>query len=361
MNTAFYDVALDSIRYSVVWEGHQALRTALAIGPEDHVLAITSAGCNVLNTLLAQPRTVTAVDVNPVQNRLLRFKTQVIRHHAYTTYRGVLGLDGPGAVEKSVREVLPTLSASDRSFWKSFFAGHPSGLLTAGRLEQYVHGFFSTLPTEFQEALVALTQCETLEAQAALFNTMLDVPDFSHRFITYFDDRNLSKGRDPKLYQYAQKNSGELFYQRLKAFVQHHLVKDNFHFLFFFFGLSRLTDEVLPPCYQEAHYSTLRASLDRLRIVTDEAVRYLLSEEGESITKAGLSNIFEYTSQQDFEQSIRALASRTGGLHLAFWNLLNEQGNQRSFDGWREDQLSASLLQQETCFYFGSIRVFTLP
>ncbi len=95
MNTAFYDVSLDSIRYSVVWEGHQALRTALAIGPEDHVLAITSAGCNVLNSLLAQPRTVTAVDVNPVQNRLLKFKTEVIVIIPMWYTGRVLGLTDP--------------------------------------------------------------------------------------------------------------------------------------------------------------------------------------------------------------------------------------------------------------------------
>ena len=361
MNTAFYDLALDSIRYSIVWEGHQVLCSALAIGPEDHVLVITSAGCNVLNTLLAQPRMVTAVDVNPVQNRLLKLKTQLIRHHPYALYRGVLGLDGPSAVEQSVYELLPTLSDVDRSFWQSFFAEHPSGLLTSGRLERYVHGFFGTLPSKFQAALITLTQCETLEAQATLFNTTLDVPDFSHRFITYFSDRNLSKGRDPKLYQYAQKSSGELFYQRLKTFVQQHLLSGNFHFLFFFFGLSQLTDEVLPPCYREAHYGTLRASLDRLRIVTDEAISYLLSEEGASITKAGLSNIFEYTSQRNFKQSIQALAARPGELRLVFWNLLNDQGSGPSFARWRDNQLSASLLQQETCFYFGSTHVFILP
>ena len=361
MNTAFYNVALDSIRYSVVWENHQTLRTALVISPEDHVLVITSAGCNVLNTLLSQPRAVTAVDMNPVQNRLLKLKIEIIRHHSYALYRGVLGLDGPNMVEKSVDELLPTLTDSDRSFWKHFFTEHPSGLLTAGRLEQYLHGFYETLPSKFQEALVSLIQCPTVEAQAEWFSTTLDVPDFYDRFITYFDDRNLSKGRDPRLYQYVRESSGALFYQRLKAFVQQHPLTNNFHFLFFFFGLRRLTDQALPPCYQEAHYLSLRASLDRLQIVTDEAISYLLSDAGTSITKAGLSNIFEYTSHHDFGRSIQALANREGGFRLVFWNLLNKQGSDRRFDQWRESQLDASLLQQETCFYFGSIRVFTLP
>lgn len=50
MKTAFYEVALDQIRYSLVWEGHQALRTALHFSADDHALVISSAGCNALNT-----------------------------------------------------------------------------------------------------------------------------------------------------------------------------------------------------------------------------------------------------------------------------------------------------------------------
>ena len=360
MTTTFRDVALDEIRYSVVWENAHNLRTALDIQPDDHVLAITSAGCNVLNLLLANPRKVTAVDINPTQNHLLSLKTQVIRQHPYLAYRGILGLDGPKAVQAALAKVLPTLPTADCVFWKAFFAEHPGGALTSGRLERYLHGFYDTLAPELQAALVTLTHCKTLETQASFFRTTLDVPGFSEAFITYFDHQNLSKGRDPKLYQYAQESSGEVFYQRLKTFVQQHLVRHNFHFLFFFFGLQHLTDDVLPPCYREENYEALRTSLNRLEIVTAEAVSYLLSKEGASVTKAGLSNVFEYTSHSDFEQAMEALASREKSLRLAFWNLLNDQGNESGFDRWREDALSAALIKEETCFYFGAIQVFVM-
>ena len=357
MTTTFRDVALDEIRYSLVWENTQNLVAALDIQPNDHVLAITSAGCNVLNLLLTHPRQVTAVDINPTQNRLLWLKTQVIRQHPYAVYRGILGLDGPEAVPAALAEVLPTLSTSDCVFWKAFFAEHPEGALACGRLERYLHGFYATLAPEFQAALVALVRCETIEAQASFFNANLDVPGFSEAFITYFDHQNLSKGRDPKLYQYAQESSGQIFYQRLKAYVQQHLVRHNFHFLFFFFGLEHPSDEVLPPCYREENYEALRTSLDRLEIVTDEAMGYLQSKEGASVTKAGLSNIFEYTSQPDFKQAMEALAFRDKGLRLVFWTLLNDQGNESDFDRWREDALAAALIKQETCFYFSAILV----
>ena len=65
MNSEFQNVALDQLRYSLVWEGSATLYRALDIQPDDHVLVITGAGCNVLNTLLQAPRQVTAIDLNP--------------------------------------------------------------------------------------------------------------------------------------------------------------------------------------------------------------------------------------------------------------------------------------------------------
>ncbi len=361
MNTPFYQVALDRIRYAVVWESYQNVYTALDIRTEDHVLVITSAGCNVLNTLLAKPKKVTAVDINPVQNRLLWLKTHVIQQHPYTVYRGMLGLDGPDAVRKAAAMILTTLPEKECAFWQSFFAVHPGGVLSSGRLEKYLHHFYDTLPPAFQAALITLTECNTLEAQVSFFKAQLDVPGFYKPFMAYFNNQNLSRGRDLKLYQYAQKSGGEVFYERLKTFIQHHPIQNNFHFLFFFFGLHRLRDEILPPCYREENYEALRSSLDRLRIVTAEVVAYLLSEEGQSINKAGLSNIFEYISHAEFKQSIQAIASGKGSIRFVFWNLLNNQGGENFFEAWRADELSDALIGQETCFYFDSIRVFCMP
>lgn len=366
MKTAFYEVALDQIRYSLVWEGHQALHTALNFTANDHALVITSAGCNVLNTLLTPARQVTAIDVNPFQNRLLQFKTRIICEHPYGVYRGVLGLDGPVAVATAAAAVLPVLPPPDRSFWTAFFTMNPGGLLMAGRLEQYLHGFYEVLSPKLQTALVELTRCASVEGQASFFDKILDVPAFSDRFVRYFNNRNLSQGRDSKLYAYAPEQGGEVFYQRLKAFVRRQLVRENFHFWFFFFGLHRLNGVVLPPCYREENYYPLRAALPKLAVVTAEAVDYLLSEEGASVTKAGLSNIFEYTSLDNFREAIQDLASRAGKpqagqpLRLAFWNLLNDQGHGCDFDPWRDEASSALAMEQETCFYFGSIRVFLM-
>ncbi|HET9425547.1 MAG TPA: BtaA family protein [Gemmatimonadaceae bacterium] len=69
--------------YNTCWEDPAVDRRALSLGSDDVVLAITSAGCNVLDYLLDGPRRVIAVDVNPRQTALLELKVAAIRALPY--------------------------------------------------------------------------------------------------------------------------------------------------------------------------------------------------------------------------------------------------------------------------------------
>jgi S-adenosylmethionine-diacylglycerol 3-amino-3-carboxypropyl transferase len=363
MNSEFQHVALDELRYSLVWEGHATLYRALDIQPTDHVLVIAGAGCNVLNTLLQGPSQVTAIDLNPEQNRLLRLKCHVIQQHEYDVFRGLLGLAGPAAVAAAWAAVRPGLPVGEQEFWAAFFARHPGGLLGAGRLETYVNAFLGTLAPVLQEQLRQLLHCASVAGQQAYFQAVVDAPDsaFRQQFIAYFDAANLSKGRDPRLFRYAQQSGGALFYQRLQQHLGRELLRDNFFSRFFFFGPAELPDTVLPPCYQRRHYATLRARLPRLQQVTGEATAYLLSAAGQSVTKASLSNIFEYVSGAEFEQVCQQLSQQLSQqqrqLRLVFWNLLQVQAPTPTDAVPLLAGLSQELSAQEACFYFDSVRV----
>lgn len=358
LNSEFYNVALDQLRYSLVWEDSSTLHAALSIEPTDHVLAITSAGCNVLNALLASPAQVTAIDLNPVQNQLLLLKAELIRHHEHATLRGLLGLDGPGGVATAWLAAAPALPAAMRDYWGPFFAAHPAGILTAGKLERYLTGFLPTLPAGLQQKLRQLVAFDTVAAQRDFFAAELESTDFEARFVTYFDEANLSQGRDPALFKYALESGGQTFYARLKKALGTKLMRDNFFFRFFFFGPLGLSETMLPPCYQAGHHARLRQQLPKLRVVIGEAVGYLTSAAGRTITKASLSNIFEYTSPEEFQRVSHGLFPAGGRpLRLVYWNLLQNQGD------WGPDPLplngaaSAQLSQDDACFFFRNVRV----
>ncbi|MFD2784513.1 DUF3419 family protein [Hymenobacter rubripertinctus] len=358
MDSEFNRVALDQIRYSLVWEDSRTLAAALRPEPADHLLIITSAGCNVLNALLLNPATVTAIDLNPVQNQLLEFKCHLIRHYGPGILRGLLGLNGPRGVARAWREIEAVLPADLRDYWQPFFAANPAGLLPAGRLERYVTGFLPTLPPTLREKVRQLLRFDTVAAQAAFFAAELASSTFPEHFIAYFDDANLSQGRDPALFKYAAESGGAAFYARLRAQLATQLVRDNFFFRFFFFGPEGLPEAVLPPCYQRRHHARLRELLPRLTLVTGEATQYLRTPAGRHISKASLSNIFEYTSPAEFGAVVGQLFPNAARpLRLVYWNLLQNQGATPAETPLLDQPQSARLSAADACFYFRNVRV----
>jgi S-adenosylmethionine-diacylglycerol 3-amino-3-carboxypropyl transferase len=357
MHSEFAQIPLDRLRYGLVWEDHRTLYRALDLGADDHALIITSAGCNALNALLAGPRQVTAIDLNPVQNQLLHLKAHVVAHHPPAVLRGLLGLDGPAAVAAATAALRATLPAAAYECWATYLAQHPTGLLLAGQLEGYVTGFLPTLPAEDQARLRHLLTFDEVPTQLAYFEAELNQPGFRTRFIDYFDAANLSKGRDPRLFRYAAEAGGATFFGRLRRQLGQQLAQDNFFFRFLFFGPENLPERILPPCYQAAHHARLRARLGRLHLVTGEATEFLLSEAGQSVTKASLSNIFEYVSPAEFGRVSRALGQRAQPLRAVFWNLLQAQATRRTATVPLLAAASENLGAADGCFYFGGVRV----
>lgn len=359
MNSEFARLALDQVRYSLVWEDSRTLHAALAIGPSDHVLVVTSAGCNVLNALLAGPRQVTAIDLNPVQNSLLRLKCHLIAHHEPEVLRALMGFDGPAPVARAWELVAASLPVELRVVWEPFFAAHPAGLLPAGRLEGYVTAFVPTLPAEMQAKLRQLLAFESVATQRDFFAAELDGPAFQAAFVAYFDAANLSRGRDAALLRYAPESGGATFYARLRQLIATKLVRDNFFFRFFFFGPQGLPEALLPPCYQRRNHGRLRRLLPRLRLTIGEAVAYLSTAPGRTVTKASLSNIFEYASPAEFGRVCAGLQASPGQpLRLLYWNLLQDQYYPAGPAG---EALSAAaqarLVREDGCFFFRNVRV----
>lgn len=371
MNSAFVDVAPDRLRYSLVWEDSHTLYEALDLQPDDRALVITSAGCNALNILLKTRATVTAIDLNPVQNNLLLLKKHVILHHDYRVFFWFMGFNGPSGTMSAWREVRKTLPVEQLRYWTPFFTYRPGirmvmnrssflvnrsdGLLTDGKLETYIRDFRATLDYAMQKKLWQLIGFTNVERQRDFFLNEFDNSPFKVRFIDYFDEANLSKGRDPALFTYAPESGGAAFYNRLLQQVSTVLVRNNFFLTFFLFGPQTTRQHVWPPCYQKANYSALRAALNRLTVVDGEAIDYLLSAEGQTINKASLSNIFEYASRDEFRRVCQLLHERGHPLRFVFWNLLQEQGAFLEEDGWHNVPIRGQA-SPTSCFYFRSVR-----
>ncbi|MBC8109471.1 MAG: DUF3419 family protein [Verrucomicrobia bacterium] len=352
MHSEFSQVNLDLIRYSLVWEDGFTVLNSLRLKPEDKVLVISSAGTNVLNTLLQPVNQVVAIDINPLQNQLLLFQMHVIKNHVYEDFKNILGLGGEVGVKNAFSEIKSTLPTHLVSFWEQFFCLHPRGILTSGKLEKYLNGFFPTLSLALQKSVEKLFTFDDLAEQKHFFNQEIAVETFKKDFIFYFNELNLSAGRDPLLFKYAQESSGETFYKRFAEHTELVMFKNNFYLNFLFFGCKNLSDRLLPACYQEENYLQLKANIDKIEIIEGEAINYLLSEAGKKINKASLSNIFEYTTSEEFDKVCQQLIIRNKPLHFVYWNLLQEQIANNS-----QLKTSTVALKEQSCFYFKNAKL----
>jgi S-adenosylmethionine:diacylglycerol 3-amino-3-carboxypropyl transferase len=104
--------------YNTCWEDPAVDRQALQLAPSDTVLAISSAGCNVLDYALLGPRRIHAVDANPRQTALLELKIAGIRHLDFESFFAIFG-EGrhPRFRDLYGQHLRDDLSPFARDFW----------------------------------------------------------------------------------------------------------------------------------------------------------------------------------------------------------------------------------------------------
>lgn len=128
--------------YNTCWEDPRLDRIALALGPADTVLVITSAGCNALDYALDEPREILAVDLNPRQNALLELKQAAIRALEFDEFFSLFGRGHlPAWPDRYQRLLRPQLSPFARAWWdrKGRYFAH------AGRRSFFFRGAAGTL------------------------------------------------------------------------------------------------------------------------------------------------------------------------------------------------------------------------
>lgn len=115
--------------YNTCWEDPRLDRQLLKLGPESSVVAITSAGCNVLDYLLDAPGEIHAVDVNFRQNALLCLKMALFRYGDHGALFSLFGEGGSPAyrdIYAAIRSGLPDWA---QGFWdRKMVYFNPKGL-----------------------------------------------------------------------------------------------------------------------------------------------------------------------------------------------------------------------------------------
>ncbi|MGB0135199.1 DUF3419 family protein [Dokdonella sp.] len=122
--------------YNTCWEDPAVDNQALALGHDDTMLVITSAGCNALDYALRAPRRIHCVDANPRQNALLELKIAGIRSLAHEDFFAIFG---EGYHPRFECLYLERLRAGLSPFAQDYWDRH-ANWFTSRRGSFYFHG-----------------------------------------------------------------------------------------------------------------------------------------------------------------------------------------------------------------------------
>ncbi len=174
----FHLIHSKNLIYNTCWEDPRLDRVALDLGPEDTILMITSAGCNVLDYVLVEPHHIYAVDINFRQNALLELKIAAIKALEYDDFFRMFGNGSLPNYRTIYRQNLRALlSPTAQTYWDrhiSYFSGE------GWQSTFYYHGtsgMFARMAKTYtkhvigaQESLEALCNAQTIEEQRELYH-----------------------------------------------------------------------------------------------------------------------------------------------------------------------------------------------
>ncbi|KAG9245506.1 hypothetical protein BJ878DRAFT_14677 [Calycina marina] len=165
----------DEYIYAFTWEDTRVDHRLLKIGSNDVVLAITSAGDNILSYALGSPARIHAVDLNPNQNHLLELKVAAYSTLPYIDFWKLFG-EGkhPDFPSLLISRLSPHLSSRAFQYWLNnvhVFSSKSKGLYETGGSRHAIR-VVRLLATLFgmRSAIKRLLQAKTLNEQREIYS-----------------------------------------------------------------------------------------------------------------------------------------------------------------------------------------------
>ena len=292
--------------YNTCWEDPAIDRQALALGPDDTMLVISSAGCNVLDYALLGPKRIHAVDANPRQIALLELKIAAIRALDYDDYFAIFG-EGHHSDFKNLyqQKLRVQLSPFARQWWDKhwdWFAGKHGSFYfhgLSGMVARGVRAYFKLRPG-LASAINALLDAKSLPEQQKIYDERVS-PLLWNKTVNWIISR-----------QFVMSLLGVPYPQRKLVEAQHEFgihgfirgaveyvfrqlpLSDNYFYRVYLTG--RYRRDCCPEYLKETGFNALKAGLvDRIELHTT-TVTELLSQNETPISRFVLLDHMDWMS-----------------------------------------------------------------
>ncbi len=357
-------MAWDCLRYAQVWEDHQVLQDALDINHSDDILMIASAGCNVLNLALQSPRKIIAIDLNPAQLALLELKIATISHLSHSDLLHVLGVSCESGRQSlaAYDRARHFLKPDTRSFWDHHWKTIEEGIFHSGRLEKYFRHLAKKIAPHVSALQISqIFSAKDIAGQREAARSITENSAVKNIVEEHFGfERLAGEGRDPAQLAYVKENNiGNLCWRRLCHHIENVLASDNYYLAYFLLG-DWPEFSPLPPYLQASNFHRLKDCINSIQMVHASLEEWLEETPKNSVSKAVLSDVFEYMSETNSHRLFDQLAQkmRKGG-RLAYWNLMVSRTAPHHMKHRLVSMsaLSKTLSERDRCFFYSGFFV----
>jgi len=271
--------AFRGLVYAQIWEDPVVDMEALAITPDCHVVTIASGGCNVLSYLTADPRKITAVDLNTAHVALNRLKLIAAqRLPDYAHFRRFFGdADCRENVAAYEQYIQPHLDDISRRYWegRDLVGRRRIGMFGRGAYKKgLLGGFIGTahiIAKLYGIDPRAILKAQSLEEQREVFDRKF-APLFDRAFIRWLTDQPASLfglGIPPAQYVAlaGDRDMASVLRGRLERLACDYELNQNY-FAWQAFGRSygKGPQAPLPPYLQAGNYDDVVARASRVDV-----------------------------------------------------------------------------------------------
>jgi len=376
----------NNLIYNQCWEDPRLDREALRIQRDDTLLVITSAGCNVLDYALENPRRIHAIDMNPKQNALLELKIAGIKHLEYEEFFQIFGRGRIAEFKDIYRARLrPALSPLSQSFWDdntNYFDGgswRPTFYFrgTSGLVARFLNYYIDL--AKIRTAIATIFEAPTLDEQKRIYFEYLK-PEFWNAVVRWLASQEslmyLLGVPRPQFLQIQKGYNGGLpqFIEDCFEAVFAELPLQDNYFWWLYINGSYSADRC-PEYLKENSFKKLKSGLvDKIEVHTSTILDFLNSPETEKISKFVLLDHMDWLYSYhkpvlwDEWQAIISKSAegaraiwRSAGLHVDFIDPIRvrHQGQERkvaSLLDYKRD-LAYSLHQRDRVHTYGSFYI----
>jgi S-adenosylmethionine-diacylglycerol 3-amino-3-carboxypropyl transferase len=382
-----FAVWFDAFVYNQIWEDPRVDFQALQLDEHSRILTISSGGCNALNYLLANPKSVTAVDLNRHHIYLLNLKLAALRN--LPAYEKFFAFFGTGRGENTGTDyqkyIAHNLDKDTRKFWESntllgglVFGDRITLFRDAGLYDHSRNGyflrFFHWLARRLGCKVDEILKAKTLEEQAELYNRHID-PFFDSVLIKLIGRLPVTLfglGIPPQQYDELKRDlSGDrtvidIYRDRVRKLACDFPIDENY---FAWQAFARKYDtenrRAIPEYLKEENFDTLRANADRLTTKVGAATDEIRN------SSRGTFNRFVFLDAQDWmdadsvielwsaiaekAESGSRIIFRTAGASSSVETSLPEELRSRFV---YEKELSENLFKQDRSSIYGGFHLY---